>query len=85
MALGSNTGIGFLCTNDLQSAQKGEFSVWIFGFLVKTVRIGGLQAENKLKKNKKNNKRDLLEVSVYWLRILGQLRVSRVISSRWGG
>ena len=45
--------------------QNGEFGL-DFGVFLKTVRIGGLQAENKLKKNKKNNKRDLLEVLVYW-------------------
>ena len=38
-----------------------------FGFLefIKTMRVGWLQADNKMKKNKKNNKRDLLEVSGY--------------------
>ena len=34
--------------------QNGEFNLDI-GILVKTVRIGGLQAENKMKKNKKKN------------------------------
>ena len=34
--------------------QNGEF-VLDYGILVKTVRIGGLQAENKMKKNKKKN------------------------------
>ena len=29
-------------------------SIWIWGF-VKTVMYGGLQAENKMKKNKKKN------------------------------
>ena len=28
--------------------------------------VGWLETENKLKKNKKNNKRDLLEVSGCW-------------------
>ena len=28
--------------------------------------VGWLETENKLKKNKKNYKRDLLEVSGYW-------------------
>ena len=32
--------------------QNGEFGL-DFGVLVKTVRIGGLQAENKMKKNVK--------------------------------
>ena len=46
--------MGFLRVNDLQLAQNGEFQ---FGFLglIKTVVYGGLQAENKMKKNKKNN------------------------------
>ena len=39
--------------------------VWIFGF-GKNRGVGWLEIENKLRKNKKNNKRDLLEVSVYW-------------------
>ena len=34
--------------------ENGEFNL-DFGILVKTVRIGGLQAENKMKKNKKKN------------------------------
>ena len=28
--------------------------------------VGWLETENKLWKNKKNNKKDLLKVSVYW-------------------
>ena len=45
--------------------QNGEFH---FGFKVlgKNRGVGWLQADNKMKKNKKNNKRDLLEVSGYW-------------------
>ena len=54
MALGSNSGIGFLRTNDLQLAQNGEF-VLDYGILVKTMIIGGLKAENKMKRNKKKN------------------------------
>ena len=54
MAQGSNSGMGFLRTNDLQFAQNGEF-VLDYGILVKTMRIGGLQAENKMKRNKKKN------------------------------
>ena len=46
--------MGFLHTNDLKLAQNGEF-VLEYGILVKTVRIGGLQAENKMKKNNKKN------------------------------
>ena len=47
--------MGFLRTNDLQLAQNGEF-VLNYGILVKkTLRIGGLQAKNKMKKNKKKN------------------------------
>ena len=34
--------------------QNDEF-VFDYGILVKTVRIGGLQAENKMNKNKKKN------------------------------
>ena len=37
-------------------------SIWILRF-GKNRGVGWLEAENKLKKNKKNNKRDLLEVS----------------------
>ena len=37
VALGSNTGMGFLRTNDLQLAQIGEFQFG-FGDFVKTVR-----------------------------------------------
>ena len=65
MALGSNTEMGFLRENDLQLAQKGEFQ---FGFRVfgkKKRGVGWLETENKLKKNKKYNKRNLLEVSGY--------------------
>ena len=45
--------------------QNGEFS---FGFqdLLKKVRVLMMKTENKLKSKKKNNKRDLLEVSGYW-------------------
>ena len=44
--------------------KNGEFS---FGFqdLLKTVRVLMMKTENKLKSNKKNNKRYLLEVSGY--------------------
>ena len=54
MALGSNTGIGFLRVNDLQLAQNGEF-VLDYGMLVKTMEVDGVQNENKLKKNMKKN------------------------------
>ena len=54
MALGSKSGMGFLRTNDLQLAQKGEFQFGFWGF-VKIVRFGRLQTENKLKKNMKKN------------------------------
>ena len=45
--------------------KNGEFQ---FGFqdLLKTVRVLMMKIGNKLKQNKKNNKRDLLEVSGYW-------------------
>ena len=52
MALGSNTEMSFLHTNDLQLAQNGEFDL-DYGILVKTVEVDGLQTENKLKKNNK--------------------------------
>ena len=54
MALGSNTGMGFLHTNDLQLAKNGEF-VFYYGILVKTMEVDGVQIENKLKKNMKKN------------------------------
>ena len=44
--------MGFLSTNDFQLAQNGEF-VLDYGILVKTMRISGLQAENKMKKIRK--------------------------------
>ena len=45
--------------------KNGEFQ---FGFqvLVKTGDFDGEQIEIKIEKNKKKNKRDLLEVSGYW-------------------
>ena len=49
-------------------------SIWISGFdknrgvLVKTVRVGCVQTENKL--SKKNCKIELLELSGYWMRVL---------------
>ena len=52
--LGSNSGMGFLRTNDSQLIENGEFQFG-FGVLLKTVRVGWLQADNKMKKNKKNN------------------------------
>ena len=39
-------------------------SIWSLGFC-KNRGVGWLETENKLKKNKKNKKKDLLEVSVY--------------------
>ena len=41
--------------------QNGEFHIG-FRVLVKIVRLMASKTVNKLKKNKKNNKRDLLEV-----------------------
>ena len=56
MALGSNSGMGFLRTNDLQLAyselKTGEF-VLDYGILVKIVEVNGVQIENKLNKNMK--------------------------------
>ena len=40
-------------------------SIWILRF-GKNRGVGWLQADNKMKENKKNNKRGLLEVSGYW-------------------
>ena len=54
MALGSNTGMGFLRTNDFQLAQNGEF-ILDYGILVKTMEVDGVQIEKKLKKNMKKN------------------------------
>ena len=54
MALGSNSGMSFFRTNDLQLAQNGEF-VLDYGILVKTVEVDGVQIENKMEKNKKKN------------------------------
>ena len=54
MALGSNSRMSFLHTNDLQLAQNGEF-VLDYGILIKTVEVDGVQIENKLKKNMKKN------------------------------
>ena len=45
--------------------KNGEFQFG-FGVLLKTGDFGGEQIEIKMKKNKKNNKGDLLKVSVYW-------------------
>ena len=52
--LGSNSGMGFLRTNDSHLIEAGEFQFG-FGVLLKTVRVGWLQADNKMKKNKKKN------------------------------
>ena len=49
--LGSNSGMGFLRTNDSQLIETGEFQ---FGFrvLLKTMRVDCLQAKNKISKCK---------------------------------
>ena len=47
--LGSNSGMGFLRTNDSQLIETSEFQFG-FGVLLKTVRVDCLQAENKLSK-----------------------------------
>ena len=54
MALRSNSGMGFLRTNDLQLAQNGEFGL-DYEILVKTMEVDGVQIENKLKKIMKKN------------------------------
>ena len=46
--------MSFLCANDLQLAQNGEFFL-DHGILAKTVEVDGVQIENKLKKNMKKN------------------------------
>ena len=53
MALGSNTGMIFLRTNDLSEVKNGEFGL-DFKVVIKQW-VGGLETENKLKKNKKKN------------------------------
>ena len=35
--LGSNTGMGFHPRNDLHKCEKVRLSIWIFGFVSKTV------------------------------------------------
>ena len=46
--------MGFLSTNDSQVIETHEFQFG-FGVLLKTVKVDGLQVENKMKKNKKKN------------------------------
>ena len=55
--------------------QNGEFQ---FGFLglIKTIVYGGLQTENKMKKNKKKN---FLKHRATGVEVLGQMRGSRVL------
>ena len=55
--------------------QNGEFQFGFFG-LIKTVVYGGLQAEYKMKKNKKENS---LKHQATGVEVLGQRRGSRVI------
>ena len=45
--------------------KNSEFPFGFQGF-GKNRGVGWLQADNKMKKNKKNNKRGLLELSGYW-------------------
>ena len=45
--------------------KNGEFSFGFQGFC-KNRGVGWFHTDNKMKKNKKNNKRGLLEVSGYW-------------------
>ena len=53
---------------------------------MKTGGCNGEKIEIKMEKNKKNNKKKVsLKYQDTGLRILGQLRVSGVISSCWGG
>ena len=46
--LGSNTGMGFLRTNDLSEVKNGEFDL-DFKVVIKNRGIGGFQTENKAK------------------------------------
>ena len=57
MALGSNIGMGFLRINLFAVIQNGEFQFGLktLDFGKKKVVYGGLQAKNKMKKNKKKN------------------------------
>ena len=45
--------------------QNGKFQFGFQGF-GKSMGVGWLQADNKMKKKNKNNKRGLLKVSGYW-------------------
>ena len=47
--LGSNSGMGFLRTNDSQVIETAEFQFG-FGVLLKTVRVDCLHAKNKISK-----------------------------------
>ena len=49
--LGSNTGMGFLSTNDLSEVKNGEFGLdfKVFG---KNMGVGDLQIKNKISKEK---------------------------------
>ena len=68
--------------------KNGEFQFGLWGgdtnsgFWWKTVEVDGVQIKIKMKKNKKKNS---LKHWATGLRTLGQLRVSRVLSSRWEG
>ena len=55
-----------------------------FGFLefIKTVRVGWLQADNIMKKNKKKNS---LKHRATGVEVLGQMRGSRVLFLALGG
>ena len=46
--------MGFLRTNDLSEVKNGEFDL-DFKVVIKTGGVSGLQAKNKMKKNKKKN------------------------------
>ena len=49
--IGSNTGMGFLRTNDLSEVKNDEFSL-DFKVWLKTSEVLGFKIENKMKKNK---------------------------------
>ena len=49
--LGSNTGMGFLRTNDLSEVKNGEFNL-DFKVWLKNSEVLGFKTENKMKKNK---------------------------------
>ena len=62
--VGSNTGMGFLRTNDLSEIKTGELNL-DFGVWIKTRGVVGC----KLERNKIKCKIEPLEVSGHWFRV----------------